>query len=241
VWVDYGGTYRRSAKWRCCCCISTPSRTKIKRNRWRSLSELEAIFHKARHKAAGISVNWSLWINSLWFKQRAQIVFSFYFLSSVFLLCFLLLNLLFFYSYFFLILLLLYSYLFFSYTSLHYFTSFSSSLSSIFRSYSPFDVKWNWIHCYWGHYWPIVPTPDNDGWWWVWSNRWNVWQGKPKYSDEACPSAALSTTIPTRPAPGSSPGRGGGKPTTNRPNYGTAQPCSCYKLYTVQREINAET
>jgi hypothetical protein len=27
--------------------------------------------------------------------------------------------------------------------------------------------------------WPILPAPD-DGWW-VWSSRWNEWQGKPKY------------------------------------------------------------
>jgi hypothetical protein len=31
--------------------------------------------------------------------------------------------------------------------------------------------------------------------------------GKPKYSEEACPSATLSTTYPTWPDPDSNPGR----------------------------------
>jgi hypothetical protein len=35
--------------------------------------------------------------------------------------------------------------------------------------------------------------PLNGLWW----NRWNEWQGKPKYSEKTCPSAALSTTNPT--------------------------------------------
>jgi hypothetical protein len=36
---------------------------------------------------------------------------------------------------------------------------------------------------------PIVPAPgDYDDWW----N--NDWQGKPKYMEKTCPSAALSTT-----------------------------------------------
>jgi hypothetical protein len=34
---------------------------------------------------------------------------------------------------------------------------------------------------------------------------------------------ALSTTDPTRPHPGSKPGRRGGKPAPNRLSYGTAQ------------------
>jgi hypothetical protein len=70
--------------------------------------------------------------------------------------------------------------------------------------------------------WPIVPAPD-DRWWWVWSSRWNEnWQGKPKYSEKAYPSATLSTTNPTWPDLGSNPGRRGGKPATNRLSYGTA-------------------
>jgi hypothetical protein len=44
--------------------------------------------------------------------------------------------------------------------------------------------------------WPIVP-PLDDGWRWVFSNWWNDWQVKPKYSEKTCPSAALPTTSPT--------------------------------------------
>jgi hypothetical protein len=81
-------------------------------------------------------------------------------------------------------------------------------------------VQWNFG--YWGHYWPIVPAPD-DRWWWLWRNWWNGdWQGKPKYSEETCPSATLSTTNPTWPDPVLNTGRRGGKPATNRLSYGTA-------------------
>jgi hypothetical protein len=42
--------------------------------------------------------------------------------------------------------------------------------------------------------WPTVPAMDDR---WVWSISWNEnWQGKPKYSEETCPSATLSTTYP---------------------------------------------
>jgi hypothetical protein len=52
----------------------------------------------------------------------------------------------------------------------------------------------------------------------LWSNWWSEdWQGKPKYSEKACPSATLSTTNPT-----SNLGRRGGKPATNRLSYGAA-------------------
>jgi hypothetical protein len=47
-------------------------------------------------------------------------------------------------------------------------------------------------------------------------------QGKPKYSEETCPGATLSTTNPTRLYLLSNPGRHGGKPATNRLSYGTA-------------------
>jgi hypothetical protein len=77
---------------------------------------------------------------------------------------------------------------------------------------------------YCGHFWPIVPAPD-DGWGWLWSNWWNEdWQGKPKYSEKTCPSATVSTTNPTWPDPESNPGRRGGKPATNRLSYGAALP-----------------
>jgi hypothetical protein len=55
----------------------------------------------------------------------------------------------------------------------------------------------------------------------MWSSRWNDWQPKPKYLLKTYRSAALSTTNPTFPDPGSNPGRGG-KPETNRLSYGTA-------------------
>jgi hypothetical protein len=75
-------------------------------------------------------------------------------------------------------------------------------------------VQWDFGYC--GHYYPIVPVPD-DRWWWLWRNWWNEnWQGKPKFSEKSCPSATLSTTNPTWLVPGLNPGRRGGKPATNR-------------------------
>jgi hypothetical protein len=50
-----------------------------------------------------------------------------------------------------------------------------------------------------------------------------IWQGKPKFSEKTCPSAALSTTNPTS-CPDANPSRLGGKPATNRLSYGTAFP-----------------
>jgi hypothetical protein len=71
-----------------------------------------------------------------------------------------------------------------------------------------------------GHFWPIVPDPD-DRWGLLWKNWWNEdWQEKPKYSEKTWTSATLSTTDPTWPDPGSNPGRRGGKPATNRLSYG---------------------
>jgi hypothetical protein len=86
------------------------------------------------------------------------------------------------------------------------------------------NIKWHVSHSFpprfCGHYWPIVPAPD-DRWWWLWRNWWNeYWQVKPKYSENTCPSATLSTTNPTWLDPGLNPGRRGGKPTTNRLSYG---------------------
>jgi hypothetical protein len=45
--------------------------------------------------------------------------------------------------------------------------------------------------------------------------KMNEWQGKPKYSEETCPSAALSITDPTLFDQGSKPGY-------NRLRYGMA-------------------
>jgi hypothetical protein len=49
-----------------------------------------------------------------------------------------------------------------------------------------------------------------------------LWQGKSKYSEKTCPSAALSTTNPTC-CPYANPGRRCGKPASNR--WATARPC----------------
>jgi hypothetical protein len=43
---------------------------------------------------------------------------------------------------------------------------------------------------YCGHFWPIVPAPD------VSEGDCGA-TGKPKYSEETCPTATLSTTNPT--------------------------------------------
>jgi hypothetical protein len=93
---------------------------------------------------------------------------------------------------------------------------------------------------YVGHYWPIVPAPD-DWWWWLWSDWWNNWQGKPKYSEKTCLSTTLSTTNPTWPDPDSNPGRRGGKPTTNHLSYCTALLFrSYYRISQVLIEVYAE-
>jgi hypothetical protein len=69
---------------------------------------------------------------------------------------------------------------------------------------------------------PPMAYCASPGWLWWWRNRWNDWQGKPKYSEKTCPSAALSTTNLTC-CPYANPGRRGGKPATNRLSYGTAK------------------
>jgi hypothetical protein len=86
---------------------------------------------------------------------------------------------------------------------------------SVHRSVFLRFLRWDFGYC--GHYWPIVPAPD-DRLCWLWRNWWNEeWQGKPKFSGEkTCPSATLSTTNPTWLDPGLIPGRRGGKPATNR-------------------------
>jgi hypothetical protein len=85
-----------------------------------------------------------------------------------------------------------------------------------------FLVGWDWFSWYCGHYWPIVPAPD-DRWGWLWRNWWNEnWRGKPKYSEKTFPSATSSTTNPTWLDPGLNPGRRGGRPATKRLSYGAA-------------------
>jgi hypothetical protein len=69
---------------------------------------------------------------------------------------------------------------------------------------------------------PIVPAPgDYDGG----EIGGMIGQVKPKYSENTCPNAALSTTNPTC-CPDANPGCCGGKPATNRLSYGTAEPVS---------------
>jgi hypothetical protein len=46
--------------------------------------------------------------------------------------------------------------------------------------------------------WSIVPAPDNDGWWWVWNNRWNEWQGKPNTRRTPAPVPLWLPQIPRR-------------------------------------------
>jgi hypothetical protein len=50
----------------------------------------------------------------------------------------------------------------------------------------------------------------------------NECQGKPKYSEKPCPSAALSTTDPTGLDPGSNPVHRRWKPAADRLSYGAA-------------------
>jgi hypothetical protein len=49
-----------------------------------------------------------------------------------------------------------------------------------------------------------------------------IWQGKPEYSEETCPSATLSTTKSHMTIRSRTPDRSGGKPATNRLSYGAA-------------------
>jgi hypothetical protein len=49
-----------------------------------------------------------------------------------------------------------------------------------------------------------------------------IWQGKPKYSEETCPGATLSTTKSHMMTRSRTLDRSGGKPATNRLSYGAA-------------------
>jgi hypothetical protein len=48
------------------------------------------------------------------------------------------------------------------------------------------------------------------------------WQGKPKFSEKTCPGATFVHHKIPRAHAGLNPGRRGGKPATNRLNYGAA-------------------
>jgi hypothetical protein len=52
-----------------------------------------------------------------------------------------------------------------------------------------------------------------------------IGRGNQSALGKTCPSAALSTTNPTWPDPGTNQGRRGAKPATNRLSYGMA---NCY-------------
>jgi hypothetical protein len=75
---------------------------------------------------------------------------------------------------------------------------------------------------------PIVPAPGDYDY-----GEIGGMQGKPKYSEKTCPSAALSTTNPTC-CPDANPGRRDGKPATNRLRYGTA---CCWLLMLNNNEV----
>jgi hypothetical protein len=67
--------------------------------------------------------------------------------------------------------------------------------------------------------WPILLALDDR---WVWRRWWNEnWQGKPKYSEKACPATTLSTTNPKRHDLGSNTGCRSEKKGINRLNNGT--------------------
>jgi hypothetical protein len=68
-----------------------------------------------------------------------------------------------------------------SFISTTYIITFSIYLCSNYFFFFQF-VRWDFGYC--GHYWPIVPAPD-DRRAWLWRNWWNEdWRGKPpKYSD----------------------------------------------------------
>jgi hypothetical protein len=53
-----------------------------------------------------------------------------------------------------------------------------------------------------------------------------IWQGKPKYSEETCPGAILSTTKSHMTTRSRTQDRSGGKPATNRLSYGVAEACN---------------
>jgi hypothetical protein len=83
-------------------------------------------------------------------------------------------------------------------------------------------TEWNRAHYFWGlFYQPRMMT--------MWTNRWNDWRDKQKYSEKTFPSTGLSTTNPTWSDPASKAGRRSGNPATNHLSYGIASMASYYK------------
>jgi hypothetical protein len=65
-------------------------------------------------------------------------------------------------------------------------------LSVLFRF-----LGWGEIESIWyvGHYWSVVPGPDDRRW--VWSSRWDEnWQGKLTYSENSAPVSLCPPQIP---------------------------------------------
>jgi hypothetical protein len=75
-----------------------------------------------------------------------------------------------------------------------------------------------------------------------WNNWWNeFWQGKPKYSEETCSGATLSTTKSHMTIRSRTPDRSGGKPASNRLSNDAACRllCSNEFIAILQQNVNA--
>jgi hypothetical protein len=88
-------------------------------------------------------------------------------------------------------------------------------------------VESNWVH---SSLRPPMVYSASPRWLWWWRNWWNHWQGKPKYLEETCPSAAFSTTNPMC-WPDASPGRHVRKPASKPLSYGTTHSLKTRKTY----------
>jgi hypothetical protein len=105
---------------------------------------------------------------------------------------------------------------------IYIYTACSRMLPYIFLFIHASFSFFNWNSGGWSQIWstrhcatsrPVVPAPGD--------YECNDFQGKPKYSEITCPSAALSTRDPTC-CPDANPGHRGGKSATDRLTYGTA-------------------
>jgi hypothetical protein len=115
-------------------------------------------------------------------------------------------------------------------------TSFVFSIFSFLPSYLISEDNMREILYYffymggWNPYWvhsalrPLLAYCTWPVWLWRWRSWWNerFWQGKPKYSENTCPDATLSTTNPTCQTRARTGGRRGGKPATSPFSYGAA-------------------
>jgi hypothetical protein len=78
-----------------------------------------------------------------------------------------------------------------------------------------------------GHFWPIVPAPCDceDGEF----GGMKIGRGNRITRRKATPAPLCPPQIPLRPNQGANPSRRGGKPATNRLNYGAAVDSSCLR------------